>query len=72
MNLFPLQNYILNNHWSSDKILVYYIVMITVYGILLGSLGGYIFRNIVVGLSIGAFVGLFTGIVYRIIKSDTE
>ncbi|MFC1552273.1 hypothetical protein ACFL6P_06865 [Candidatus Latescibacterota bacterium] len=72
MNLLPMHKYMLSHQWSSDKVLVYYIFMITILGAALGTSAGFIFHNIIVGLSIGAFAGLFVGIVYGIIKSDAE
>jgi|GEM_PF-2666010 hypothetical protein len=72
MNIFSLHKNMVVHHWSSDKVLAYYISMSMLTGIIFGTVAGLIFNNIIVGLSIGAFAGLFIGIVYGILKSDVD
>ncbi len=72
MNLLPTHNYMLTHQWSSDKMLAYYILMITILGIVLGAIVGIILHNIKIGISLGAVAGLIIGIVYGLLKSDIE
>ena len=72
MNLLPMHKYMLSHHWSSDKVLVYSIFMITIEGAVFGTILGIIFQNILVGLSLGTFAGLIFGIVYGLSKSDVD